>query len=369
MAKPVPAAWGSEDEAKASSLLLERRRTDRRRRVAAPPTGVERRLGDRRRQTAGVAGAFLVASALASPAMARPPVRNPNPFAGAQLFVDPYSLAWQQADAWRSSRPADAIQMDKIAAAAQADWFGGWSGDIQSAVDSRVSTIAGTGALPVLVAYNIPNRDCSGGYSAGGAADDAAYRDWIRRFSLGIGGRRTVVVLEPDALADAANCGTAAIQQARLSLLFDAVSVLKADPAVAVYIDAGHSRWLPAGTAAALLNAAGVSKADGFALNVSNFNPTSGELAYGRAVSQQLGGKHFLVDTSRNGANVVPATWCNPSGMALGARPTGETGDPVVDAYVWVKRPGESDGTCNGGPSAGSFWPDYALGLAQRSSS
>jgi len=31
-----------------------------------------------------------------------------------------------------------------------------------------------------------------------------------------------------------------------------------------------------------------------------------------------------------------------------------------------VKHPGESDGTCNGGPTAGTFWTDYAIGLAQR---
>ncbi len=58
--------------------------------------------------------------------------------------------------------------------------------------------------------------------------------------------------------------------------------------------------------------------------------------------------------------------WCNPSGEALGAQPTAATGDASVDAYFWVKRPGESDGTCNGGPAAGAFWTDYALGLAQR---
>ena len=34
-----------------------------------------------------------------------------------------------------------------------------------------------------------------------------------------------------------------------------------------------------------------------------------------------------------------------------------------LDAYLWVKAPGESDGTCNGGPYAGAWWPDYALRL------
>ncbi len=59
--------------------------------------------------------------------------------------------------------------------------------------------------------------------------------------------------------------------------------------------------------------------------------------------------------------------WCNPPGRALGATPrTSLTADPSVDAYLWIKRPGESDGPCDGGPSAGTFWADYALGLAQR---
>ena len=36
-----------------------------------------------------------------------------------------------------------------------------------------------------------------------------------------------------------------------------------------------------------------------------------------------------------------------------------------MDAYLWVKTPGESDGTCNGGPRAGQWWPEYALGLSR----
>jgi endoglucanase len=58
--------------------------------------------------------------------------------------------------------------------------------------------------------------------------------------------------------------------------------------------------------------------------------------------------------------------WCEPSGRALGDRATASTGDPLADAYFWIKRPGESDGTCNGGPVAGQWWAGYALGLAQR---
>lgn len=45
---------------------------------------------------------------------------------------------------------------------------------------------------------------------------------------------------------------------------------------------------------------------------------------------------------------------------------TAATADPLADAYLWIKPPGESDGACNGGPEAGAWWPEYALGLAQR---
>src|SRR5947209_5799851 len=93
-----------------------------------------------------------------------PPSNNQagNPIAGSLFWVDPASSAKKQADAWRSTRPADAAQMDKIAAHSQALWFGEWSGDIYAAVNRAVTTITGAGALPVLVAYDIPLRDCGG---------------------------------------------------------------------------------------------------------------------------------------------------------------------------------------------------------------
>ena len=45
--------------------------------------------------------------------------------------------------------------------------------------------------------------------------------------------------------------------------------------------------------------------------------------------------------------------WCNPPGRGLGAQPTTDTGNPLVDAHLWIKVPGESDGKCyrgTGGP-------------------
>jgi hypothetical protein len=287
------------------------------------------------------------------------------PLAAAAWYVDPDSNAKRQADAWRSTRPADAAQLDKVAAQSQADWFGDWSGPIQQAVDTRVSTIAARGALPVLVGYDIPLRDCSS-YSGGGAGSPDAYRSWIRAFAAGIGARPAVVVLEPDALAGL-DCLSAADRQTRFTLLRDAVSVLASHPGVSVYLDAGNSGWHTASDIAGRLQQAGVDQAQGFALNVSNFLPTATETRYGDSVSALTGGKHFVVDTSRNGRGATAdAQWCNPSGRALGDRPTSATGDPLADAYLWIKRPGESDGTCNGGPRAGEWWADYALGLAQR---
>jgi endoglucanase len=97
---------------------------------------------------------------------------------------------------------------------------------------------------------------------------------------------------------------------------------------------------------------------------------------------------HFVIDTSRNGAGPWPGVsghpasdpatqdWCNPPDRGLGYRPTANTGQTLVDAYLWVKIPGESDGQCyrwtNGpldpvrntqDPAAGQWFPDMALEL------
>jgi endoglucanase len=286
------------------------------------------------------------------------------PLAGASLWVDPWSPARTQADAWRATRPGDAAVMDRLAKQPQADWFGGWSGDVQAAVSQRLA--AAGGAVPVLVAYNIPQRDC-GGASAGGVGSADAYRAWIRAFAAGIGTRRAIVVVEPDALA--LDCLSTSDRETRYALLRDAVAVLTARPGVSVYLDAGHARWLPAEEAASRLVRAGADDAQGFGLNVSNFVTTEENVAYGRLVAAAAGGKHFVIDTSRNGLGpTADAQWCNPPGRALGPQPSTGTvwsSDRRHDANLWIKRPGESDGPCNGGPAAGAWWPEYALGLAR----
>ena len=178
-------------------------------------------------------------------------------------------------------------------------WLGGWTPTSEHVSDA-VSRITGARALPVFVAYNIPGLDC-GLYSAGGANGSNAYKRWIREFADGIGNRKAVVILEPDALAGM-TCLSPALQQERLNLIHDAVRVLKAKGA-AVYIDAGHARWVPPGEMANRLNRAGIADANGFSLNISNFLGTAVNITYGTEVSRRVGGKHFIIDTSRNGQN------------------------------------------------------------------
>jgi endoglucanase len=292
-----------------------------------------------------------------------------NPFEGEKLYVDPNSDAKKQGAAWRATRPEDAAQMDKIASQPRAYFFSEWTvdepGGTAGQVDRRVSKITAAEALPVLGAYAIPYRDC-GKYSGGGFTTGEQYRRWVRDFARGIGDRKAVVVLEPDALA-ADYCLSAAQRQERYALLKDAVDVLKARPKVWVYIDAGNVGWRTTEEMARRLQKSGIEEADGFSLNVANFVYTYDNVSYGSRLSYLVGGKHFIIDTSRNGLGPAPdGSWCNPPGRALGPKPTGDTGVPLVDAFYWLKTPGHSDGECRGYPSAGTWVPEYALGLARR---
>lgn len=255
--------------------------------------------------------------------------------------------------------------MDKIASRGVARWIGDWNTSVQSDVNAATTTITADGALPVFVAYNIPQRDC-GGYSGGNLTSAPAYRDWVAAFANGIGARRAAVILEPDALAGM-DCLSAADQQVRLDLLNFAVQAFASKGSISVYLDAGHPHWQSVATMAQRLLGAGIAQAHGFSLNVSNFYPTADNVSYGTRLSGLVSGKHFIVDTARNGLGpAADAQWCNPAGRALGTRPTTTTGIPLVDAFLWIKAPGESDGSCNGAPAAGTWMPEYALGLAQR---
>ena len=284
-----------------------------------------------------------------------------NPFAGRRMYVNPNSDARQQAEAWASSRRDDAALMRRMADQPQAVWFGDWNRDPRGDVDRLLASAQGQ--LAVVSVYNIPYRDC-GLYSRGGSGGADEYRRWILDFSRGIRGRPLAIVLEPDALPGA-DCLPARLRDERFVLIRDAADALKKAGAF-VYLDAGNANWKSPQDMATRLNQAGIESADGFALNVSNFQPVKAITAYGDRLSGLVAGKHYVVDTSRNGRGSTSSReWCNPRGQGLGPLPTASTSNALVDAFLWVKVPGQSDGTCNGGPNAGKWWPDYALELAR----
>ncbi|WP_371749844.1 glycoside hydrolase family 6 protein [Streptomyces sp. NBC_01283] len=418
------------------------------------------------RRMALLASAALIACAAAPAAQAQgAPAEQAQPVEQAQqkvispttrFYVDPRSKAAKQAitDLRKGDR-ANALNMAKLASQPQAEWFTeGTPAQVRREVRKLVHAAAITRRVPVLVAYNVPGRDCSL-YSGGGAASSAAYRQWIDAFADGIGDRKAAVVLEPDGLAALPkDCAgdidpTGELTAHRMADLAYAVRTLKSEPNTAVYLDAGNSQWKSVGDITRRLLDAGLEQSDGFSLNVSNYQPTDQTSRYGTWIAkcawyatkgpepargpadscasqyyspaapndgapgnsvsptdpstwhwtddwfdQNTGGAstdelaRFVVDTSRNGLGAWtpppgkytgdPETWCNPPGRGMGPRPTADTKAPLVDAYLYVKTIGESDGSCTrntGGtidpeygivdPAAGVWWPEQAHTLAR----
>jgi endoglucanase len=314
--------------------------------------------------------AVVAASAvLASPDRSTPR----NPLRHLRFLVDPQTPAATQAKRYDAAGDqADAARMRQIARRPTAAWLGGTAGDARRRAAGLTRRGARGGAAPIIVLYAIPHRDC-GGASSGGAATAGQYRAWVDAVASGIGRRRAVVIVEPDATAHiASKCLPAAAATEREALLAYAIAELKRRTRATIYLDAGNPGWIAAGDMEPVLQRAGIRRADGFAVNVGNFYTTAQSRRYGHTLSRMLRGKHFVIDTSRNGNGPYPGPltpqWCNPPGRALGAAPTTRTGDRSVDALLWIKYPGASDGSCRPGePPAGAWWPQYALALVRTS--
>lgn len=360
----------------------------------------------------------------------------------------------------RSGHFGDALSLIRMETTPQAVWFtSGTPQQVRKAVQSTSTQAAVQRAVPTMVIYNAPGRDCSQ-YSSGGAGSDADYRAWIDGFAAGLRkNQRVTVVVEPDGLANLpSDCPSAypgqdiaALTAGRLAdIKYAGETVLRANPKALVYLDAGHSAWHSVGDIAQRLDQAGVAKFQGISLNVSNYQPTPQLTKYASWISRCLyfvhnaaadnGANvgnyagcasqyypasptdystwaltdawyathvdeaaghptsttqlaHAVLDTSRNGqgpwtpaasANYPdPQTWCNPPGRGLGLRPTANTAQPLIDAYLWIKTPGQSDGQCNRGisgsttdpewggitdPAAGDWFGQQALQLAKLAS-
>jgi endoglucanase len=287
------------------------------------------------------------------PAVSYAPLQHP--FRGARLFVDDQTAGarWQRAHG--------AGWLDPITTRPQARWLNGPQ-DL-----ARLPALAARArrqrALLVLVAYYLPDRGCSS--SGQGAPSSRHYRRWIDRLIDHLGSTRAAIVVEPDAVA--ADC----FDTRRAILLKHSVKRLAAAGQY-VYLDAGHARWRSTGEMAQRLLRAGIQYAQGFSVNVANRQTTRQSYRWGRELSDLLGRREFVIDTSRNGLGPPPDDpdrddeWCNPRRQALGQAPAPWPSMPGLAALLWIKLPGESDGIC-GGETTYLFSPRQARRLTVNS--
>ena len=319
------------------------------------------------RAVASVVIALLAASSLAGAGPGTHAVPGTPPVSASDVVEEPLYLEAGTDAARAESRlraagdtaAADAI--GRIASQPTAVWLGEWWGEplMRSVIRRHVAAAARQGATLVFVTYAIPFRDC-GGHSAGGT-DYAEYLDWNRVVAAELAGTGAMVLVEPDSLASLANPKCASEVDVRPGLIGQAVDILEA-AGLRTYLDGGNSNWLTPAAQAEWLGRAGIARATGFYTNVSNFYPVQRESDYAGKVSSRVGWKHYVIDVSRNGRGWT-GTWCNPSGAGLGQDPRSVPGSTKLDALLWVKHPGASDGPCNGGPAAGAWWEEYALAL------
>jgi endoglucanase len=213
----------------------------------------------------------------------------------------------------------------------------------------------------VFVTYAVPDRDC-GGLSAGGLPRED-YLEWNRAIAEGLRGSGAVVLVEPDSVAQLSNDSCAGKSDDRLSVLRETVGILS-DAGLTLYLDGGGSHWVDVDVMAERLWDAGVDKTRGFFTNVSNYYRVDQERAYADELSARVGDRNYVIDVSRNG-NGWQGHWCNPPGAAIGQAPHVTAGTTGLDALLWVKHPGDSDGACNGAPAAGQWWESNALDLVR----
>ncbi|KAK5112038.1 hypothetical protein LTR62_004572 [Meristemomyces frigidus] len=314
-----------------------------------------------------------------------------NPFAGKQMYVNSFYASEVNNLAIPSLASSLIPAASQVAKTPSFYWM-----DVHAKVPTMgtmLDDIAAknkAGASPpnigIFVVYDLPDRDCAayssnGEYSIAnnGVANYKSYIDDIAAQLKNHSSTDVVLVIEPDSLGNlitnlnVAKCSNA--QSAYLECYNYALTHLNL-PNVAMYIDAGHAGWLGwsanIGPAAQLFgsiykNAGSPAAVRGLATNVANYNAFSiatcpsytqgdancDEQKYVNALAPLLTAAgfpaHFIMDTSRNGvqptSQLAWGDWCNVKGTGFGARPTTNTGDPLEDAFVWVKPGAESDGT------------------------
>jgi cellulose 1,4-beta-cellobiosidase len=325
------------------------------------------------------------------------------------------------------AHPGDAALLRKVATYPTAIWLS-WIRDTKNlprVLDDaqKQQDAGGQPVVPVFVVYNIPGRDCNAEASAGELQltpeGEARYqRDYIDVIAAALAAHpklRVAFILEPDSLANLiTNLANPKCQEAapyyKRGIAY-AISKLS-QPNGFLYLDAAHAGWLgwPKNIAKAgplykevIDMAGGPDRIRGFATDVSNYDPVkdptapprvasypaNDELGYVQDLAKNLSsagldGKGFVIDTGRNGRPNVrtsPGNWCNIKGAGLGERPQANPA-PNVDAFLWIKVPGDSDGVADpkaprydsncssddatpGAPQAGDMFASYLIDLAK----
>jgi endoglucanase len=302
-----------------------------------------------------------------------PGAAAPNPLIGQQW--------WDQNTEWnptwngyrslqRRGRRADAEKVLLLAQTPQFKWFGMWEQPVIGKLRGMFET-AGD-AVPLLAVFGDEHEGCGspGTNTSGGLGQNERYKRWIDQVARGIGDNGVVIAFEPDSLG-LIECLSPSLRAPRLRALAYGVKTLSKLPNATVYVEAGAPDWQAVPTMARKLRAVGVSRVRGFMLNVTHHVATRKNIAYGAKLARALGGKHFIINTSHNGNGPLyrngHTLWCNPTNVAAGELPTTKTAQPKVDAYMWVERPGFSNGPCNGGPAqVGAWWEKRAIQMVQR---
>ena len=333
-----------------------------------------RRPGRRVLILAVTVAASLSPVAACASAPAAPPPASPVPRAAVpRLYADPANSLFAAAAHLAGQDPAEAAELRAIARTPAGLWAAGQPGEMQM-IAQVTRAAARAHSVPVIVAYNLPDRDACGKFSAGRAMTAPGYKRWIGQLAAAIGGGDDIVIVEPDGLADILrHCLSAAQGTQRYLLLRYAMKVLGSLPHAQIYLDAGNPGLFKKPAAlTGPLKKAGIGYGRGFSANVANFQWTGTVITW----SQQLEGDlastaRAVIDTSRNGRGPYTGReyprWCNPPGRALGPAPKLDPGPAGIDGYLWIKDPGASDGPCHGGPPAGQDWPTYAAALASAS--
>ncbi len=316
-----------------------------------------------------------------------------NPLAGEKWYLDTKPSRFGHKGyrepafgEYQSLGGAEKALMGKIALTPRFFWFGRFSGDSldpQRGLDDlrlRVCTFLADAerehAVPLVTVMRHTGRECHSAYQAGGEREDDATRRWYDAFAEAVGNSRVVIAYEPDSIGTI-DCLARSRRDDRIRLLRDGIDRLSQLPNATIYIEATASDWRPVRDTVSKLRQIGVHKVRGFMLNVTHYDWTFANMKYGRAVSQRLGGKHFIINTASNGRGPVHfkrrigkrnrtiVINCHPLFRGLGPSPTTQTGDRLVDAFMWISRPGYSSGSCNGGPRVGDWWRERAFEVAR----